>query len=98
MLLGLRSLNTKPKFRAADTNAASSGDCAWYSSLPVGKTNVNLLYILYNTLFITFEHYEIMLLAQKLSRQRLLSSGISCYEITLLSSGSALKRLQDHLQ
>ena len=42
MLLGVRSLNTNPKFRAADTNASSSGDWAWYSSLPVkeGKTEV----------------------------------------------------------
>lgn len=28
IVLGDRSLNTKPKFLAADTNAASSGDCA----------------------------------------------------------------------
>lgn len=37
MLLGLRSLKTKPKFLAAETRAASSGDCAWYSSLPAGE-------------------------------------------------------------
>ena len=37
ILLGLRSLNTKPKFRAADTKAASSGDCAWYSNFPENK-------------------------------------------------------------
>jgi hypothetical protein len=37
ILLGLRSLNTKPKFRAAETKAASSGDCAWYSSFPENK-------------------------------------------------------------
>lgn len=49
ILLGLRSLNTKPKFRAADTSAASSGDCAWYSSLPEGKRNFNLLYFFSNT-------------------------------------------------
>jgi hypothetical protein len=48
ILLGLRSLNTKPKFRAADTSAASSGDCAWYSSLPVGKRNFNLLHFFNN--------------------------------------------------
>lgn len=29
------TLNTKPKLRAAPTKAASSGDWAWYSSLPV---------------------------------------------------------------
>lgn len=28
ILLGERSLNTKPKFLAADTSADSSGDCA----------------------------------------------------------------------
>lgn len=30
---GVRYLKTKPKFRAAETSAASSGLCAWYSSL-----------------------------------------------------------------
>lgn len=34
---GVRYLNTKPKLRAADTSAASSGDCAWYSSLWIKK-------------------------------------------------------------
>lgn len=33
ILLGLRSLNTIPKFLAADTRAASSGDWAWYTNL-----------------------------------------------------------------
>lgn len=42
MLLGLRSLKTKPKFLAAETRAASSGDCAWYSSLPAGKFHKNV--------------------------------------------------------
>jgi len=32
------TLNTKPKFRAAPTSAASSGDCAWYSSFPAANT------------------------------------------------------------
>ncbi len=32
----LRTVNTKPKFLAADTNAASSGDWALYLSLPEG--------------------------------------------------------------
>lgn len=30
---GVRYLKTKPKLRAADTKADSSGDCAWYSNL-----------------------------------------------------------------
>lgn len=34
ILFGVRVRNTKPKFRAAETSAASSGLCAWYSSLP----------------------------------------------------------------
>jgi hypothetical protein len=37
MLLGVRLVNTKPKLRAADTSAFSSGDCAWYSSLPANE-------------------------------------------------------------
>ena len=40
MLLGVRCTNTKPKFLAADTSAFSSGDCAWYSNLPVGGHGV----------------------------------------------------------
>ena len=48
ILLGLRSLNTKPKFRAADTKAASSGDCAWYSNFPENKQ----VFILLNFLII----------------------------------------------
>jgi len=34
ILLGLRSVNTNPKFLAAETRAFSSGDWAWYSSFP----------------------------------------------------------------
>lgn len=33
IVFGVRCLNTKPKFLAADTRAASSGLCAWYSNL-----------------------------------------------------------------
>jgi hypothetical protein len=40
--LGVLSLKTKPKFLAAETNAASSGDWAWYLSLP--ETNMYLKY------------------------------------------------------
>jgi len=32
---GVRALKTKPKLRAADTRAPSSGDWAKYSSFPV---------------------------------------------------------------
>ena len=31
------TLNTKPKFLAADTSAASSGDCALYDSFPMQR-------------------------------------------------------------
>lgn len=34
ILFGVRERKTKPKLRAAETNAASSGDCAWYSNFP----------------------------------------------------------------
>jgi hypothetical protein len=49
MLLGLRSLKTKPKFRAADTSAASSGDCAWYSNLPENKEVPSIFNFFNNT-------------------------------------------------
>ena len=55
MLLGLRSLNTKPKFRAVDTRAASSGDCAWYSNFPENKQVFILLnFLILNIIIIYF--------------------------------------------
>ena len=38
---GVRALKTNPKFRAAETSAPSSGDWAWYSSLPIKETTNN---------------------------------------------------------
>lgn len=37
IVLGVRCRKTKPKLRAADTNADSSGLCAWYSSLDLSE-------------------------------------------------------------
>ena len=44
---GVRARKTKPKLRAAETSAPSSGDWAWYSSLPISTSKHKSTYNLH---------------------------------------------------